>query len=137
MLRGWKFLDVTVRRGSTRFRTGRFRMPSFWMTCLRVTCFRVTRGSVILAASFPRRNRPISLKFSGARRSGNRRFAVIYACPEIRVVASFLHVGSLRRNGLDQEAWLTHAITQTLSESERAMIRIAAQLIDRLAAIAD
>jgi len=55
MLCGWKFLDVTVRRGSTRFRTGRFRMPCLRMTCLgmtrlRMTGFRVTHGSVILAA---------------------------------------------------------------------------------------
>jgi DNA-binding MarR family transcriptional regulator len=40
----------------------------------------------------------------------------------------------LRRNGLDQEAWLTHAMTQALSEPERAMLRIATQLIDRIAA---
>jgi DNA-binding MarR family transcriptional regulator len=40
----------------------------------------------------------------------------------------------LRRNGLDQEAWLRRAMTEALTQSERAMLRIAAQLIDRIAA---
>ena len=40
----------------------------------------------------------------------------------------------LHRNALDQEAWLKRAIAETLSESERAMLLIAAQLIDRIAA---
>ena len=43
----------------------------------------------------------------------------------------------LRRNGLAQEAWLTRAMAQGLSESERAMVGIAAQLIDRIAATPD
>ena len=40
----------------------------------------------------------------------------------------------LHRNALHQEAWLSRAIAETLSESERAMLLIAAQLIDRIAA---
>jgi DNA-binding MarR family transcriptional regulator len=40
----------------------------------------------------------------------------------------------LHRNALDQEAWLARAIAETLTESERAMLRIAAQLLDRVAA---
>jgi len=40
----------------------------------------------------------------------------------------------LRRNGRDQEAWLARAIASALSEPERAMLRIASQLLDRLAA---
>ena len=40
----------------------------------------------------------------------------------------------LRRNGLDQEAWLRRAMMDALTQSERAMLRIAAQLIDRIAA---
>jgi DNA-binding MarR family transcriptional regulator len=43
----------------------------------------------------------------------------------------------LHRNALDQEAWLRRAIAETLSESERAMLVIAAQLIDRIAASPD
>src|SRR5271165_2464308 len=43
----------------------------------------------------------------------------------------------LHRNALDQEAWLARAIAETLSESERAMLRIAAQLLDRVAACSD
>jgi DNA-binding MarR family transcriptional regulator len=43
----------------------------------------------------------------------------------------------LHRNALDQEAWLKRAIAETLSESERAMLRIAAELIDRIAASPD
>ncbi len=43
----------------------------------------------------------------------------------------------LRRNGLDQEAWLRRAMMEALTESERAMLRIAAQLIDRVAACPD
>jgi DNA-binding MarR family transcriptional regulator len=43
----------------------------------------------------------------------------------------------LHRNALDQEAWLKRAIAETLSESERAMLLIAAQLIDRIAASPD
>ena len=39
----------------------------------------------------------------------------------------------LHRNALDQEAWLRRAIAQSLSESERAMLRIATQLLDRVA----
>ena len=40
----------------------------------------------------------------------------------------------LRRSGRDQEAWLARAIASALSEPERAMLRIASQLLDRLAA---
>jgi DNA-binding MarR family transcriptional regulator len=43
----------------------------------------------------------------------------------------------LHRNALDQEAWLTRAMAETLTDSERAMLRIAAQLLDRVAASSD
>jgi DNA-binding MarR family transcriptional regulator len=43
----------------------------------------------------------------------------------------------LHRNALDQEAWLARAIAETLTESERAMLRIAAQLLSRVAAASD
>jgi DNA-binding MarR family transcriptional regulator len=39
----------------------------------------------------------------------------------------------LHRNALDQEAWLKRAIAEKLTEPERAMLHIAAQLLDRLA----
>ena len=41
----------------------------------------------------------------------------------------------LRANGLDQEAWLSRAMSEALSPSERAMLAIAAQLLDRLAVV--
>jgi DNA-binding MarR family transcriptional regulator len=43
----------------------------------------------------------------------------------------------LHRNALDQEAWLRHAIAENLTAAERAMLRIAAQLFDRIAAVPD
>jgi DNA-binding MarR family transcriptional regulator len=43
----------------------------------------------------------------------------------------------LHRNALDQEAWLGRAIAKTLTSSERAMLQIAAQLLDRVAASSD
>ncbi|HVN30253.1 MAG TPA: hypothetical protein VMT64_17265, partial [Candidatus Binataceae bacterium] len=43
----------------------------------------------------------------------------------------------LHRNAVDQEAWLARAITKSLSDSERAMLRIATQLLDRVAAFPD
>jgi DNA-binding MarR family transcriptional regulator len=43
----------------------------------------------------------------------------------------------LHRNALDQEAWLRRAIAENLTAAERAMLRIAAQLFDRIAAAPD
>jgi DNA-binding MarR family transcriptional regulator len=43
----------------------------------------------------------------------------------------------LHRNALDQETWLRRAIAQNLTPAERSMLRIAAQLFDRIAAAPD
>ena len=43
----------------------------------------------------------------------------------------------LHRNALDQEAWLSRALAENLTESERGILRIASQLFDRIAAAPD